>query len=98
MLTLTVLDHGTTTGSALDLLSSLPPRSTADLFERDEQGAHALGVSTDRHGLITLTFGWYDRSTFSPDLRSFVRSPSNPSRTFKTAAGAARVAALWLAC
>jgi hypothetical protein len=98
MLTLTRLDHGTTTGAALELLASLPPLSTADLFERDEIGAHALAVDVDASGAITLRFGRFDVNTFNPALRSFVPSPSMPATTFKHTAGAARVAALWLAC
>lgn len=98
MLTLVLLDHGARQGSAIDLLSALPPRATADLFERDEVGAQALAVNTDASGAITLTFGTYDRSTFNPALRSFSVSPSVRSKTFKHAAGAARVARLWLSC
>jgi hypothetical protein len=98
MLTLTRLDHGTTTGAARDLLASLPPLSTADLFERDEIGAPALAVSTNRDGTITLGFGWYDRNVASFDLRSFVRDPSTPSCTFATPDSAARAAVRWLAC
>lgn len=84
-------------GDLAKLLDGIEPRQTAE-FTVNGKARHARAVSVTRasDGALDVYFGDWMSNPFRPDLLTFDVACLQPSRRYKSAAGAARAVAKWL--